>query len=73
VEILERVCRVGTFSTASRELELGDLKYRRSPIQLFDGVAFDAEDPIGYLNHLGIERNFTIAEVHLASPTFVTA
>jgi bicarbonate transport system ATP-binding protein len=73
VEILERVCRVSTFSTAARELELGDLKYRRSPIQLFDGIEFDAEDPIGYLNHLGIERNFTIAEVHLASPALVAA
>ena len=73
VEILERVCRVSTFSTATRELELGDLKYRRSPIKLFDGIEFDAEDPIGYLNHLDIERNFTIAEVHLDSRTPVAA
>ncbi len=72
VEILERVCRVSTFSTATRELELGDLKYRRSPIKLFDGIVFDAEDPIGYLNHLDIERNFTIAEVNFASPTPIT-
>jgi bicarbonate transport system ATP-binding protein len=73
VEILERVCRVSTFSTAARELGLVDIKYRRSPIQLFDGVVFDAEDPIGYLNHLDIERNFTIAEVHFNSQTSLAA
>jgi bicarbonate transport system ATP-binding protein len=73
VEILERVCRVSTFSTAARELGLGDIKYRRSPIQLFDGVVFDAEDPIGYLNSLDIERNFTIAEVHFDSRIPVAA
>ena len=65
VEILERVCNVSVFSTASRELGLGDIKYRRTPIQLFDGIEFDAEDPIGYLNSLPIKCNVTMAEVHL--------
>ena len=63
VEILERVCRVGVFSTAARELGLGDIKYRRTPILLFDGIEFDAEDPIGYLNSLEIKQNITMAEV----------
>jgi bicarbonate transport system ATP-binding protein len=53
------------FSTAARELGLVDIKYRRTPIKLFDGIEFDAEDPIGYLNSLGIKRNITMAEVHL--------
>ncbi|GBF80757.1 ABC transporter ATP-binding/substrate-binding protein [Aphanothece sacrum] len=65
VEILERVCRVGVFSTAARELGMGDIKYRREPIKLFDGILFDAEDPISYLNELKIKQNFTMAEVHL--------
>ena len=65
VEILERVCNVSVFSTASRELGLGDIKYRRTPIKLFDGIEFDAEDPIGYLNSLPIKCNVTMAEVHL--------
>ncbi len=63
MEILERVCRVNVFSTAARELGLLDIKYRRSPIQLFDGVVFDAEDPIGYLNTLPIKCHFSVAEV----------
>ncbi|ACK67484.1 nitrate ABC transporter, ATPase subunits C and D [Rippkaea orientalis PCC 8801] len=65
VEILERVCRVSVFSTAARELGMVDIKYRREPIKLFDGVTFDAEDPVSYLNHLEIKQNFTMAEVHL--------
>ncbi len=66
VEILERVCRMGVFSTAARELGL-DVNYSRSSIQLFDGVTFNADDPIGYLNHLAIKRDFSIAEVVLDS------
>jgi len=62
VEILERVCRMGVFSTAARELGL-DVNYSRGSIQLFDGITFNADDPIGYLNHLAIKRDFSIAEV----------
>ena len=65
VEILERVCRVGVFSTAARELGILDVKYRRGPIQLFDGQPFDGDDPIDYLNGLTIKRNFSVAEVPL--------
>jgi bicarbonate transport system ATP-binding protein len=63
VEILERVARVSVFSTAARELGLGDIKYRRTPIILFDGIEFDSEDPIGYLNNQIIKQNVTMAEV----------
>lgn len=72
VEILERVCRVGVFSTAARELGL-DVNYTRGSIQLFDGTAFNAEDPIGYLNSLAIKRDFSIAEVALDSRTLAIA
>ncbi|NJO48739.1 MAG: ABC transporter substrate-binding protein, partial [Leptolyngbyaceae cyanobacterium RM2_2_4] len=65
LEILERVCRVGAFSTAARELGMLDIKYHRGPIELFDGVKFDAEDPITYLNALSIKRDFSVAEVML--------
>ncbi|WP_017292851.1 ABC transporter ATP-binding/substrate-binding protein [Geminocystis herdmanii] len=73
VEILERVCRVSVFSTACRELGLSDLKYRREAIKLFDGIPFDGEDPIGYLNHLSIKRNITMAEIPLNSRILVAA
>ncbi len=67
VEILERVCRVGVFSTACRELGLSDLKYRREAIKLFDDLPFNDEDPIAYLNHLEIKCNVTMAEIPLNS------
>lgn len=63
LEILERVCRVNVFSTAAREIGIVDMKYQRGPIRLFDGIEFDAEDPIGYLNQLPIKRNFSVAEI----------
>jgi len=68
VEILERVCRVGVFSTAAREIGVMDVKYQRGPIELFDGVKFDADDPIAYLNQLSIKQDFSVAEVVLDAP-----
>jgi len=63
VEILERVCRVSVFSTAARELGLSDITYSRNAIQLFDGIPFNVDDPIAYLNSLAIKRDFSVAEV----------
>jgi bicarbonate transport system ATP-binding protein len=59
---------VGVFSTAARELGLEALSYQRQGIELFDGQAFNADDPIGYLNSQTIKRDFSIAEIPLASP-----
>jgi nitrate ABC transporter ATP-binding subunit len=64
VEVLERVCRMGAFSTAARELGL-DVDYSRNAIELFDGMKFNAEDPIGYLNQLKIKRPISVAEIIL--------
>ncbi|UFP92660.1 nitrate ABC transporter ATP-binding protein [Gloeobacter morelensis] len=64
VEVIERVCRVQAFSTASRELGL-EVDYRRGPIRLADGTPFDAEDPLGYLKALEIKSDVYIAEVPL--------
>lgn len=72
VEIVERVCKVGVFSTAARELGL-DISYTRQPIELFDGKAFNADDPISYLNNLEIKRDFSVAEVILNTPRRVAA
>jgi bicarbonate transport system ATP-binding protein len=65
IEILERVCRVSVFSTAAREFGLMDIKYGGTQINLFDGIKFNSEDPIAYLNSLEIKRNITMAEVPL--------
>jgi len=73
VEILERVCRVGVFSTAARELGLSDLSYSSGPIQMFDGTVFTADDPIAYLNSLTIKRDFTMADVVLTTSSVLAA
>ncbi|HEY9849347.1 MAG TPA: nitrate ABC transporter ATP-binding protein [Leptolyngbyaceae cyanobacterium] len=73
LEILERVVRVGVFSTAARELGVLDMKYNRGTIQLFDGSTFNAEDPISYLNSLEIKRDFTMAEIAIDSRTIKAA
>jgi bicarbonate transport system ATP-binding protein len=64
VEILERVCRTSTFSTGARELGF-DVDYGLNAIELFDGVPFNAKDPIAYLNSLKIKRPISVAEVIL--------
>ncbi|PZO38504.1 MAG: bacitracin ABC transporter ATP-binding protein [Pseudanabaena frigida] len=71
VEVLEKTCRVGVFSTAARELGLTDITYSRNAIQLFDDIPFNAEDPIDYLNHLDIKRNITMAEIAMESMRMV--
>jgi bicarbonate transport system ATP-binding protein len=67
VEVLEKSCAVGVFSTAARELGLSELSYSRGAIKLFDGVPFNAEDPIAYLNSLEIKRDYTMAEIVMDS------
>ena len=73
LEILERIVRVDVYSTAARELGLLDAKFTRGSIHLFDGIDFDAEDPIGYLNSLAIKRDITIADVLLERPAVTVA
>jgi bicarbonate transport system ATP-binding protein len=68
VEILERICSVGVYSTAARELGLDDVSYQRGGIELFDGVAFNADDPISYLNSLSIHQDFSVAEIPIGVP-----
>jgi bicarbonate transport system ATP-binding protein len=65
VEVLEKVCQVGTFSTAARELGMTEVSYNRGSIRLVDGSVFNADDPIRYLNDLAIKRDVTMAEIPL--------
>ena len=69
VEVLERVCKVGVFSIAARELGLSELaNYSRGAIDLFDGHKFSADDPISYLNNLEIKHDVYMADVVLDVP-----
>jgi bicarbonate transport system ATP-binding protein len=68
VEILERICAVGVFSTAARELGFEEVSYQRGAIDLFDGRPFNTEDPIGYLNEVSVHRDFSVAEIPIGVP-----
>jgi nitrate/nitrite transport system ATP-binding protein len=68
IEILERVRRVDMFGVAARELGWSDVEPDRKPFQLFDGVVFNPDDPIGYLNRLEIHRDIRIQEILIDTP-----
>jgi nitrate/nitrite transport system ATP-binding protein len=69
VEIVERVRRVDLFGEAARQLGLLDFEPDRQPFALFDGMIFNPDDPIGYLNRLTIHREIQVEEIIVDSPT----
>ena len=73
VEILERVCAVSVYSTAARELGLEDVSYQRTGIELFDGISFNSDDPISYINNLWIHQDFSAAEIPIGTPRAITS
>ncbi|WP_013323927.1 nitrate ABC transporter ATP-binding protein [Gloeothece verrucosa] len=71
VEILERVRRPDLYGQACRELGLPDLESDRRHFQLFDGMVFNADDPLGYLQRLTLHRDFTVEEILLDEPATI--
>lgn len=59
------------YGEAARQLELPDSEPNREPFALFDGVIFDPDDPIGYLNSLKIKREIQITEIDIDQPQAV--
>ena len=63
IEILDRVRRVDLFGEAARQLGLPDNEPYRASFQLFDGMVFNPDDPLGYLQRLDIHREIQIKEI----------
>jgi nitrate/nitrite transport system ATP-binding protein len=63
IEILERVRRPDLFGEACRQLEWPDIEPDRHSFELFDGMIFNPDDPIGYLQRLNIRREFRVEEI----------
>ncbi len=63
VEVLERVYSLEIYGKAARELGVPDRMDDRKPVQLFDGVVFNPEDPVAYLKSLAIKRDLRIENV----------
>jgi nitrate/nitrite transport system ATP-binding protein len=65
IEVLERVRRPDLFSEACRQLGLPDMEPNRHKFKLFDGMVFNPDDPIGYLQRFSIHRDIRVEEISL--------
>jgi nitrate/nitrite transport system ATP-binding protein len=65
VEIIERVRRPDLFGEACRELGIPDIEPDRHSFALFDGLIFDPDEPIGYLERFSIRRDYRVSEILL--------
>ncbi|PSB13331.1 bacitracin ABC transporter ATP-binding protein [filamentous cyanobacterium CCP2] len=67
IEVLERINRLDLYWEATRQLGLPQIEPNRHPFALFDGVTFDPDEPMEYLNSLPIRREVQIQEISLDS------
>ena len=65
IEVLDQVRHMNTFVTAAQGVGMANISRDRGPITLFDGVPFNPDDPIRYLQELPIKGNYRIQEVPL--------
>ncbi len=66
-EVITRVRRTDLYSEACRQLDLPNLQPNRSQIKLFDGMVFNPDDPVGYLQRFNICREFSVQEIPLVT------
>jgi len=63
LEIVEQVRRVDLFGAAARELKVVDNEPDRRPFALFDGVVFDPDHPLAYIEAAAIRRALDIQTI----------
>jgi nitrate/nitrite transport system ATP-binding protein len=63
VEVIDLICQPSVFSQAAEELEFTTTRPERKQIKLFDGITFNASNPIQYLDSLAIKGEIKIKEV----------
>ena len=63
IEILDRVRRPDLYSEACRQMDLPDLEPVRQNFTLFDGMVFNPDDPIGYIERFTIRRDYKVSEI----------
>jgi nitrate/nitrite transport system ATP-binding protein len=69
LEIIERTRRLDLYGEAARQLGLPDAEPDRNPFPLFDGVVFNPDDPLGYINSFAIRRELRVEEINLDAST----
>ena len=62
-EVIDRIYRKDVYGQAARELGLPDTVDEQVPVKLFDGVIFNPNDPLSYLDSLPIRREIRIEEI----------
>lgn len=67
LQVLEQTYRIDLYGQAARALGIPDAEPDRIPVTLFDGVVFNPDDPLQYLNSLSISRPIQIDEIALDS------
>ncbi|MBW4658606.1 MAG: nitrate ABC transporter ATP-binding protein [Drouetiella hepatica Uher 2000/2452] len=65
IEVIERVRRLDLFWEATKQLELPRSEPSRQPFALFDGVMFDPDDPISYIESFDIRHDYRVVEIPL--------
>jgi nitrate/nitrite transport system ATP-binding protein len=65
IEVVNDVYNLEIYGKAARALGLPDQAEDRKPVQLFDGISFNPDDPVAYLKGLEIRQNIRIAEIPL--------
>jgi nitrate/nitrite transport system ATP-binding protein len=68
VEIIESTYRSDLYGQAARELGLPDVVDDRQPVTLFDGIVFNPDDPMRYLQSLAICRPIQVEEIPIEAP-----
>ncbi|HEY9640624.1 MAG TPA: nitrate ABC transporter ATP-binding protein [Coleofasciculaceae cyanobacterium] len=68
IEVIERVRRLDLYWEAARQLGLPENEPSRQPFALFDGVMFDPDDPISYIDSFEIRRDYQVTEILLDAP-----
>ncbi|MBE9202854.1 ABC transporter substrate-binding protein [Synechocystis salina LEGE 06099] len=63
LEIIERVRRPDLFGEACRQLGWPGLEGDHHNVNLFDGMVFTPNDPIGYIKRFTIHRDIRVAEI----------
>ncbi len=72
LEILEQVRRVDLFGAAARDLKVVDNEPDRRPFALFDGVVFNPDQPLAYIEAAAIRRALDIQTIPAADASPVT-
>ncbi len=65
IEVVDQVRQMNTFVTAAQGVGMANISRDRGPITLFDGVPFNPDDPIRYLQELPIKGDYRIQEISL--------